>query len=402
LDLQWIPDHMEIGRLGVILENKSLYCSQIMTAGPDGSVMFWDTRPNKSAPAGSHEVEDHSGIPTTFKHLDLTWKPVLKASVSQLTGTGEFGPTRFSIAERQGDRGNVKGDEKSKESLSSTTVNRMTSNVLGKKDQGKALENATSKFFVGTEEGDLAYLDWKPEKDTDTGKIITPRPEIIFNAHEGPISVLQRSPFYKDIILSVGGWTFAIWKEGESSGPLLQSSSHGSRLTSGRWSPSRPGVFFITRCDGNVDVWDLLDKSHEPSLTQNVTSVSITSIYPRQVSSKQQLLAVGDSVGTLHIMEVPWNLRHPSPNEAAVVENYFEREVKRLAFVGERQKIRAEEKKLKDAQNQLAQQESKRPEDLEADWQAKAKIEFQEYLDMEKKLLLDMGVLEEEEEVLDI
>ena len=45
-----------------------------------------------------------------------------------------------------------------------------------------------------------------------------------------------------------------------------------------------------------------------------------------------------------------------------------------MAFVGERQKIRAEEKKLKDAQNQLAQQESKRPEDLEADWQAKAKI----------------------------
>lgn len=30
---------------------------------------------------------------------------------------------------------------------------------------------------------------------------------------------------------------------------------------------------------------------------------------------KQQLLAVGDSMGTLHVMEVPWNLRHPSANE---------------------------------------------------------------------------------------
>ena len=30
---------------------------------------------------------------------------------------------------------------------------------------------------------------------------------------------------------------------------------------------------------------------------------------------KQQLLAVGDGMGTLHVMEVPWNLRHPSANE---------------------------------------------------------------------------------------
>ena len=30
---------------------------------------------------------------------------------------------------------------------------------------------------------------------------------------------------------------------------------------------------------------------------------------------KQQLLAVGDGMGTLHVMEVPWNLRHPSSNE---------------------------------------------------------------------------------------
>ena len=33
---------------------------------------------------------------------------------------------------------------------------------------------------------------------------------------------------------------------------------------------------------------------------------------------KQQLLAVGDGMGTLHVMEVPWNLRHPSANEVIV------------------------------------------------------------------------------------
>ena len=30
---------------------------------------------------------------------------------------------------------------------------------------------------------------------------------------------------------------------------------------------------------------------------------------------KQQVLAVGDSSGTLHILEVPWSLSHSSSNE---------------------------------------------------------------------------------------
>ena len=33
---------------------------------------------------------------------------------------------------------------------------------------------------------------------------------------------------------------------------------------------------------------------------------------------KQQVLAVGDSSGTLHILEVPWSLSHTSSNEVHV------------------------------------------------------------------------------------
>lgn len=33
---------------------------------------------------------------------------------------------------------------------------------------------------------------------------------------------------------------------------------------------------------------------------------------------KQQLLSIGDNVGTLRIMEVPWNLRRPSVNEVHI------------------------------------------------------------------------------------
>ncbi len=66
--------------------------------------------------------------------------------------------------------------------------------------------------------------------------------------------------------------------------------------------------------------------------------MSITSIHPWPLTSKlylhapsvdslslcvwcvgkQLMIAVGDSGGTLHILEVPWSLSHPSSNEVIV------------------------------------------------------------------------------------
>ena len=34
-------------------------------------------------------------------------------------------------------------------------------------------------------------------------------------------------------------------------------------------------------------------------------------------TEKQQLLAVGDNSGTLHILEIPWSLRQPTPGEVS-------------------------------------------------------------------------------------
>ena len=40
------------------------------------------------------------------------------------------------------------------------------------------------------------------------------RPLYHFNHHSGPVLCMERSPFFKDIVLSVGGWSFSLWKEG--------------------------------------------------------------------------------------------------------------------------------------------------------------------------------------------
>ena len=55
----------------------TLYCS---------SVCFWDIRaPRIIKPT---EEKNLSGIPTTFKHLDLSWKPHLKVSLYVLCDKG--------------------------------------------------------------------------------------------------------------------------------------------------------------------------------------------------------------------------------------------------------------------------------------------------------------------------
>ena len=45
---------------------------------------------------------------------------------------------------------------------------------------------------------------------------------------------------------------------------------HMSYLTDGCWSPVRPGVFYTSRMDGALDVWDYLFKQNEPTLSIQV------------------------------------------------------------------------------------------------------------------------------------
>lgn len=51
-----------------------------------------------------------------------------------------------------------------------------------------------------------------------------------------------------------------------------------THYTGGAWSPSRPGVLYLARVDGVLEVWDLVERSHEPALTTTVSSTALRSI----------------------------------------------------------------------------------------------------------------------------
>ena len=70
-------------------------------------------------------------------------------------------------------------------------------------------------------------------------------------AHCTVIMALQRSPFLDDTILTVGDWTFALWRESRPDLPLIQSPPSPAPYTAGCFSPTRAGgyaVFHVVLC----------------------------------------------------------------------------------------------------------------------------------------------------------
>jgi WD40 repeat protein len=192
-----------------------------------------------------------------------------------------------------------------------------------------SLSSLNTKFVAATEDGELVLADRAPLME---GTRVQP---YINPWHHGPIRSLERSPFFEDILLTVGDWTVAVWKEGAGTVPLLTSPHCTAAVTVGRWSPTRPGVFYVCRADGSIDVWDLMDKAHIPTMSQQVASCALASMefppadMPSMLKQTNQLV-VGDEAGTLHLLEVPKNLVRQAPNERGLVDAFLKREQARI------------------------------------------------------------------------
>jgi hypothetical protein len=131
--------------------------------------------------------------------------------------------------------------------------------------------------------------------------VITPMDLGPGGRHFGPVTAIQRNPFYPAAYLTTGDWGVRLWHE-KNRGPILttpyskasltggettgggvkgRGGPHGAGIThththtlialvpasppppprgstAGCWSASRPGVLYTTRTDGVLDAWDLL------------------------------------------------------------------------------------------------------------------------------------------------
>lgn len=143
--------------------------------------------------------------------------------------------------------------------------------------------------------------------------------------HHGPVYSLQRNPGHLKYFMSIGDWSAKIWCEDLKS-PIMQTRYHQSYLTNGCWSPTRPGLFFLTRMDGFLDVWDIFYRQNEVAYSQKISDAVLTSI-----SVMGSMAAIGDSDGTVSMMSLcrPLWDQTLQPKEKEIMQTMFEREFRR-------------------------------------------------------------------------
>lgn len=88
--------------------------------------------------------------------------------------------------------------------------------------------------------------------------------------HASPIYTLARNPSFFKNFITVGDWNARIWSEDCKESSIIWTKYCSVELTDGCWSPTKCSLFYLSRTDGNLEAWDLLQQQSEPILTVKV------------------------------------------------------------------------------------------------------------------------------------
>lgn len=174
--------------------------------------------------------------------------------------------------------------------------------------------------MIGTEQGTILSCNRKGKTQYEK---IGPN---TFNGHHGPVYSVQRNPTFSKFFLSVGDWTARLWFEDFKFMSMYNTFYHKAYLTCGAWHPVRPGVFFTTRMDGYLDVWDLVLRQTTPSLSFQVSDYALHTIKP---SHEGKVVATGGIDGNVTLIELSSSLYTPVTDEKNIIATLFENESSR-------------------------------------------------------------------------
>jgi len=324
-DLCWLPPHIHINAQGQFLLQKYLvseHSFQFFCVSGDGQLHFWDVR-FKEIMEGKlpHIAKVKQSSKQTFEADDgfpiVKWLPLFKIKPKRLEGSGELSLCRALFP--------------------------------ATKDQ---INFKSSQIIVSSEEGDLLSVDWCPkskeEIEPDQGREFASQEYVAWmrKDHNRPCLSLLQSPFFHDFVLTVSDWNFNLWKINEGSGniPVYSSLISESLITGGIWSPTRPGVIYITKIDGTIDVWDFMTEGcYAPHSTMSLVPNSINTVDFASSASNPQILAVGDERGVLHMFELPRHFVHPYPHEEEHIRQFLDRELKCKSMHVEQMNEKAED-----------------------------------------------------------
>jgi len=220
--------------------------------------------------------------------------------------------------------------------------------VLGGTSMEYNIEAGPAKYLVGTEQGIVLQMNMKKKGGGGKGG---DSPCVPMDSgpgkHHGPIYTIQRNPFHPTNFMTIGDWGVRFWNE-KNKPPIMQTPYAKSYLTCGSWSPTRAGLFFVGRQDGVVDAWDFYHKQSTPTYSHKVSEFPISCVSVQgSVGVGGRLIAIGDTSGTVSLLDVSDSLAQQQPNEKLLIGALFDRESKREEALEKRAIALARQAKLK-------------------------------------------------------
>lgn len=171
---------------------------------------------------------------------------------------------------------------------------------------------------------------------------------------------------------------------------LFRSSARSHSITSVCFSPTRPSVFVVGTENGDIEVWTLLDKSHECMFSQSVASSKVSSLYFGTAKGGKQLLCVGCGDGTLMIYKVPAFMSQPTPNEAELMQSFVEQQIKFVTQTKQRFVARGSNKQQSETESKEKEEKADtnvdRPEEEDGNEKVDTELSYfeKEYAKIEK------------------
>lgn len=269
-----------------------------------------------------------------------------------------------------------------------------------------------SMMYVGTNEGEIYGIDWK---ERVTSENLTNNIKQNFGtSYYRPVHSIEVSPFYDDIILSVYDFYFCIWSSKYTKKPIIVTPNlKSSFYVSGKFSKSRPGVVYLSRNNGQIDIWDFLDESHKPSvketfLKENLIFMDLINYKPvtedengNIKSQNIEYLVIGDQSGQMSVMIVSKLFTEKVNNELELVRNIFNNEVNRQIYMENRYKSIEEEYNKPIDRIDLLISQSKKNETKEKEGNEETELKYMEeaYIIEKNRILEEYGFeLREERE----
>ncbi|XP_015120844.1 WD repeat-containing protein 63 [Diachasma alloeum] len=303
--IHWLPTSCRLepnGKLSKIPDNMSM---QFMTASEDGTVAFWDLlwQPNMVTTAKNllNIVAAKMSLTEGLERLDNIFRPHYRLHIVPPKETASLTVLDLCPAAAE-----------AYDSIQMDVID-------------PDLNESSRRLWVSSTQGELLLCSWKGQEFDEISHEnvdFAGRSALI---HDGPLVKIVRSHHVTDVLLTIGGSVFALWKDDFLRRPLLWR-KRNCLYTSCCWC-DKPGIFCVARKDGDLETWDICRKTREPVHVQTISGKLITGLHTGSFDSR--LIGVCDYSGAFRIFKQVCEDKSSGSERIEWLRKFVDREVER-------------------------------------------------------------------------